>query len=393
MAGCSSYLPPEDFVSGAWSEYRRLYVHPEGYVVDITRDEAPVISEAQGYSMLRAVWEGDEPTFRALHRWTRGNLLRPDGLHSWLWSPGGAVTLPPGGAAEASEGRAGEGVLRGAGEGEDGPGVVDANTATDADQEIAWALILAAHRFDDPGLLDEAEEILRSIRTHARLEVPGGWFPSAGNWANRDRVVNLSYFIPYAYPYFQRLDPEGRWDRVHTVGYDLIGRVLGSPEVSLVPDFMTVSVEGQPEALPSWVDLSEDFSFDAMRLFWRVALDCDLHGTPAACADPLDSRSALPLLGQDGTYSTRYTVAGEPLAEGESPSFFASLLPALDQTDPRGAAWIRDQKLDGWMLHDLLTRPDRYWDQNWVWFGLAVDEGWLQARTPPPETVLPGPTR
>ena len=37
------------------------------------------------------------------------------------------------------------------------------------------------------------------------------WFPTAGNWANNERLVNLSYFLPYAYPEFDKLDPEGQW--------------------------------------------------------------------------------------------------------------------------------------------------------------------------------------
>ena len=35
-------------------------------------------------------------------------------------------------------------------------------------------------------------------------------------------------------------------------------------------------------------------------------------------------------------------------------------------------------------LEALLVAPDRYYDHNWVWFGLALDRGLIEERTPPP---------
>ena len=132
--------------------------------------------------MLRAIWMRDEDAFDRSFRWTEQHLKRPDGLYSWLWTP-------------AAGGK-----------------ILDANTAADADQEIAFALILGSQVFLDPQMLVRARQILLAIRQNEKIEVGPGWFPAAGNWAVSQRIVNLSYFVPYAYPYFARIDPEGRWE-------------------------------------------------------------------------------------------------------------------------------------------------------------------------------------
>jgi endo-1,4-beta-D-glucanase Y len=145
-ASCSDRRDAADvFLEEAWAVYLRTYVHPDGYVLDPRRDSGRVTSEGQGYALLRAVWERDEAAFRRIASWTEAHLQRPDGLHSWLWTP------------------------------EDGGRIVDPNTATDGDMEIAWALLMAANVFGDDALRVRGAEIVRAVRTHAALTLdPGG---------------------------------------------------------------------------------------------------------------------------------------------------------------------------------------------------------------------------
>ena len=99
-----------------------------------------------------------------------------------------------------------------------------------------------------------------------------------------ERIVNLSYFTPYAYPYFARVDPAGGWLNVVTAGYDLLDRSTSGAAVRLPPDFMTVDQSGSIGDLPQTTALSRRFSFDAIRIPWRVELDCRLHARERACA-------------------------------------------------------------------------------------------------------------
>jgi len=365
IAACADRRDPQSaFLEDAWAEYLTLYVHPDGYVLDPDRDAGSVTSEGQGYAMLRAVWERDEPTFRRLAAWTRAHLQRSDGLHSWLWTP------------------------------RDGGRIVDENTATDGDMEIAWALLMAADVFGDPADRAHGARIVRAVRTASGLPVRDKdgttlWFPAAGNWAVDERIANLSYFVPYAHPWFAAVDPGGNWDQVTELGYDILQRWLEVPAHSLPPAFFTLTQNGEPEALPPTTELEVQFSFDAVRLFWRIEADCRLHGDQRGCADPLDVGRTLPLLtGPSGVVSA-YEMDGTPLTEAQSTTFYAALLPAARRTDPAAAARLLEPRLDRGTLTQLLGDRNRYYDHNWVWFGLALDRGLLTARTPPAPAPAP----
>ena len=101
-----------DALSALWSFYKFHYV-ADGRVVSLDEDRITT-SEGQGYALLRAVWSDDPETFEDVWQWTRENLqVRDDHLFAWKW-----------------KGR-----------------VLDAHAATDADTDIALALLLAARRF------------------------------------------------------------------------------------------------------------------------------------------------------------------------------------------------------------------------------------------------------
>ena len=346
ISGCEQrQSDPRRFLRDAWEAYKPLYIAKEGYVLDRTRGDGEAISEGQGYALLRAAWMCDEATFDRVFAWVEANLRRPDGLYGWRWS--------------ARTGR-----------------LIDSNTATDGDQEIAFALILAAHAFARPELEARARELLFAIRTHEAIEVPGGWFPVAGEWAVDERIVNLSYFLPYAYPDFARVDPQGRWDEVTSVGYALLQRLLQSPMV-LPPDFMVVGADGTIAPLPARSELSREFSFDAMRLYFRVALDCALNHRPEACDGPLRVDALVEMLRRDGAIYTRYATSGQPLTTDESLSFYGAVLPLLALQSPSYATHLREGKLSFANLEPILGKPDRYYDLNWLWFGIAAAEGLL----------------
>lgn len=343
------------FLQISWDNYKERYIHASGYVLDRTRGGGEVTSEGQSYALLRAAWLDDRTTFARVFAWTERTLARADGLYSWRWSPRNGSVL-------------------------------DANTATDADQDVALALIVAGTRFGEPAYLDRAARIIRATRTETGIPVAGGWFPSAGNWAVDERIVNLSYFAPYAYPYFARLDPDGRWLEVVEIGYGLLERTTAGGSARLPPDFMTVGPAGEIRELPESSTLSRRFSFDAARIPWRVELDCRLHQRRQAC----EATGGIPFL-VDAMQGSRphivnaYDTDGAPRSQQESPSFYAALLPALARQQPASAAMVRRQQLGDTALMRLARRSDRYYDANWVWFGLALAEGWIPSHTPAPD--------
>ncbi len=349
--------PAETFFDEAWRDYTSHYLHPSGYVLDRTRGGGEVTSEGQAYALLRAAWVGDRPTFERVLRWTERTLARRDGLFAWHWSPAG------------------------------GGRVLDAHAATDADEDIAFALILAGVRFGHRPYLARAARTVKAIRTQTGIRLPVGWLPSAGDWAVGERIVNLSYFAPYAYPYFARLDPEGDWPAAIEAGYGLLARAVSGPGRRLPPDFAAVDRDGALVALPAGSTLPRRFSFDAIRIAWRVEFDCRLHGRESACAGAGGALSLAEMLAGDGRLVTQYEVSGDPRTDDESPTFYASVLPALMRLAPASGGRVRAARLSDGVIRPLLARDDRYYDANWIWFGLALADGWLVPRTPPVQAV------
>ena len=82
-----------------------------------------------------------------------------------------------------------------------------------------------------------------------------------------------------------------------------------------------------------------------------------------------------------GRLFTRYDLAGEPLTDQESLTFYACAVAALQAADP-ALVRVARQQLSRQALMSLLTRPDRYYDLNWVWFGLGLADGFLVDETP-----------
>lgn len=347
-----SQTDSSDLLEAAWASYKQQYIRPPGNSVDPARD-GETISEAQGYAMLRAAWMRDKTTFDLVFRWTDRHLKRPDGLYSWRWTSAG------------------------------GGRVLDSNTASDANQEIAFALIVGSRIFNDPELLVRARQLLAAIRTHERIDLPSGWFPSAGDWAVSRRITNLSYFLPYAYPYFARADPGGRWEGVIDAGYDLLAKVLQPRDARLVPDFIVVTANGDPAALPPDSGVSAHFTSDAMRIYWRVAVDCRWHKRVTACSDPLDASHVTSMIARDGALYTKYRVDGSVLERVESTSFYGAVLPYLLAHAPAAAQALRARHLSAPVVWRLISSPDRYYDLNWVWFGLAAADGYIDRRMPP----------
>lgn len=351
-----SLVPTDAFLVTAWEAYKETFISPEGYVWDRFRDGGEVTSEGQSYALLRAAWLQDEETFERVFAWTEAHLLRDDGMYSWRWHPG------EGGGA----GR-----------------IVDANTATDADQDIALALIIAARAFERPDYRERAGEIVRAVRRGTRLEVGEGWFISAGNWANEQRIMNISYFMPYSYPLFHELDPDGGWLILRETGYDLLHRIVAMSPTGLLPDFNVVEPDGTVRMILGKEGLHSDFSFDAMRTYWRVALDCLLHDNPRACADPARTETMARLIARDDRIKARYDIQdGQALSDVVSVSFSGSLLPAFRLFHPPLAEALLQTELSPHNLEPILRDPDRYYDLNWIWFGLAGDTGLIQRRTP-----------
>jgi endoglucanase len=347
-----------------WRAYKLEYLEPGTWrTMDKQRDFVTT-SEGQSYTMLRAVWMDDKETFDQSWEWTKDNLGRQeDNLFAWLFG-------------ERADGTYGVLVNQGG-----------YNTATDADVDIALALVFAYSRWQDPAYLEEAVQIINDIWRHEVVVIQGRPYLTASNLNTEvDKVLlNPSYFAPYAYRIFAEIDPNHNWLGVVDTSYDVLRRSMSLPldrdrTAYLPPDWVKIDRRtGQLEASPN-SDLSTNYGYDAMRVPWRLALDWQWNEEPRA----KEVLSMFRLFNNEwrtkqALYST-YSHDGEGVMKYESPAMYGgSIGYFMVARNPRVAREVYMQKLQA--LYNPDTQSWRqtlsYYDDNLAWFGIALYHGAL----------------
>lgn len=321
--------------------------------------DGQVTSEAQAYALLRAVWSDDRALFDRTLAWTLDNLLRDGGLPAWLWRDGA---------------------------------VADANTASDADADMALALLMAGRQWDDPALLDAGRQMVQAIWAHDVVTVDGTPYITAGDWAGSDATLalNPSYFAPYAYQIFGEVDPEHNWTGVIDSGYgvlfDASRQTLGAERSAGVPpDWIGLDRQtGQVVPLDLPGVQTTRYGYDAARTYWRVALHRLWNNDGRAWAflqqagflrdevtRPVGDGTA-----QKGFASAVYEHDGTPVEEAPSMVGQAGALAALLALDEPTAHLLYAGQIDGTATRTpnglSWGNPRDLYTQEWGWFATAL---------------------
>jgi endo-1,4-beta-D-glucanase Y len=186
-------------------------------------------SEAMGYGMLIAVYMSDKKTFDSFWAYVQSHMS--NGLMSWQVTSGGT-----------SSG-------------------TQVSSATDADQDMAWALIMADKQWPGGTYLTAAKSILSNIKSQ---EVASSNELKDGNFANAPSTY-IDYAAPDYYKVFASVSGDSSWNSVYTAEYS---KLTGAQNATsgLIPD----QVGGNT------------FGFDACRAPWRVGLDYCWSGSASA---------------------------------------------------------------------------------------------------------------
>lgn len=186
-------------------------------------------SEAMAYGMLIAVYMSDQKTFDAFWQYAQAHMA--NGLMSWQVSSGGAST---GGQA---------------------------NSATDADEDMAWALIMADKQWPGGNYLAAAKSIVGNIKSQ---EVASSNKLKDGNFANAPSTYP-DYAAPDYYKVFASVSGDSTWSAVSTAEYSQLSGAQNQSS-GLIPD----AIGGAT------------FGYDACRAPWRVGLDYCWTASPSA---------------------------------------------------------------------------------------------------------------
>ncbi|MDF1497982.1 MAG: glycosyl hydrolase family 8 [Patescibacteria group bacterium] len=346
---------PKQILEESWQSYKTHFITSENKITDPYNNNSTT-SEGQSYAMLRAVWMDDKETFDNVLGWTNENLkLTNSNLFAWSWI-----------------------------QDDDGKwGIRDEGTATDADQDIALALLFAYKKWDNATYLEQAKKIISDIWDYEVVEIQKKHYLTAGNWTStkKDIVINPSYLAPYAYRIFAEIDPSHNWMELVNTSYDILYNssesLLGyNKSIGLPPNWCAINPDEEIISAEHLGDFSRDYSYDAIRTPWRIALDYQWNKEPRA-KKYLES---LEFLNKEWLekkkISASYSHDGEHWENYESTASYGTNLGYFIITNPETAQEIYEEKILGKYFEDeeksYWNDPKNYYEQNWGWFGTAL---------------------
>jgi cellulose synthase (UDP-forming) len=335
-----TYIRQIDDLSALWSFYKQTYIQ-NGRVVSLDENSITT-SEGQGYAMLRAVWSNDRATFDTVWAWTKQHLqVRDDTLFAWKWK--GTV--------------------------------LDRNSATDADTDIALALILAARRFNHPAFEQESLAIINSIWNQEVIQLGSQAYVTAGNWAREEEypTIHVAYLAPYAYEIFASVDTHHPWTHAMRSSYAVLHWLYDEEGLAVPPELIYLDRRtGKLSVQHPVTRVSSLFSYDAFPIFWRVALDAVWFGRSEG---PLRHKM-LGFFQQEwktrGLFVDRYSLKGLPLSSNEGLPLYATVHALAFQEQPDLARLLSEKKLGPLEASALAGKRLPYYFLNWLWFGQAV---------------------
>jgi len=177
-----------------WESWATRYVQGDGRMLSSSTKPNHSTSEGQSYGMMFALISNDRARFERLWQWTGSNMLGADLAHNlpgWLW-----------------------------GQGEDGAWTLqNANSASDADLWIAYALLEAARLWQRPDYRAQALQLIGNIESKLVVDLPGLGkmvLPGPEGFVQPDHLwrLNASY-LPL--PLLRRLAkevPGGPWQDI-----------------------------------------------------------------------------------------------------------------------------------------------------------------------------------
>ncbi len=244
MVGCAQAAS-----SDGWSSFKSRFMTSDGRIQD-TGNNNVSHTEGQGYAMLMAVWYNDRSSFDSLWRWTQQHLKNPqNGLFYWKYNP--AAANP----------------------------VADKNNASDGDVLIAWALLKAGQKWQNPAYMQASQNIQKAIVDRDVITFSGHtvMLPGSQGFNKTSYVVlNPSYFLFPAWRDFAASSHLRVWTDLIDSGMDLLAKMRFG-DAGLPVDWVALNTDGSVAPATAW---PPRFSYDAIRvplyLYWYDAQSLQL---------------------------------------------------------------------------------------------------------------------
>jgi endo-1,4-beta-D-glucanase Y len=218
--------------SGAPSGTMRV-VDPQSVGCGSGNQTNATVSEGMGYGLLSAVYMGDRTTYDQLLGYVNAHL-DANGLMNWCITSGGAAN--------------------------------GAGSATDADEDIAWSLLMAAAQWSSVDYYTAGKAMINAMYGHS-IAGDGTLSPGDG-WGGT--TIFPDYFSPAYFRVFAQVG-SANWGKVILDrNYTILANVEGSK--GLVPN----------QSDSATYSTSMNYGYDSCRMPWRIAMDYCFNGEQRA---------------------------------------------------------------------------------------------------------------
>lgn len=326
--------------------YLHSFMSKDGRIMDPDKDNITT-SEGQSYMLIRSLVMNDKKTFNLVYTWTRNNLQRKDKLFSWLW------------------GKDKNGEYK----------VLDENSATDADVDIACALLLAHETWGNHKYLNEAIPIIHSIWDNETKRIGNHLvlMPGVAQTYSKKVEVNPSYFSPFAFRFFQKYDDLHDWHLVIDSSYYYLSKITSMTDTGLPPNWFIIEnpqdggSEGQIILENS---TRSDFSYDSIRVFLRLYLDYLESGEKRALPILKKSKFLVDQWKQTKNFYVDYQKNGQLRDKEKFTGSIAVLVPIIALYDKNSAFKIYENEVQpNFSNEEYWKTKDSYYGKNLSWFG------------------------
>lgn len=236
----------------AWEAFKTSFISEDGRVVDSNTDALMTTSEGQAYALFFALVANDRQTFSRLLNWTENNLAEGDlasRLPAWAWGKRGGSDW----------------------------GVLDENSASDADLWMAYALGEAGRLWGDRRYIALSSIVANRILDTETRDVGGlgiVLLPGANGFIEGDNAVRLnpSYVPLQLMRWFAAHSKDSRWAALLDSSRQL---VAGSAPKGYAPDWV-IYESGRGFVFDADDNKLGVGSYDAIRVYlWAGMLNRD----------------------------------------------------------------------------------------------------------------------
>ncbi|ANY73259.1 beta-glucanase [Paenibacillus ihbetae] len=346
----------DEAVKSKWNSWKASFLKPAGtgqYYVKYN-SAGETVSEAHGYGMILTVMMAGadanaQTYFDGLYRYYKAH---PSNQNPYLmaWKQNSSFQ-----------------------------NIEGANSATDGDMDIAYALLLADRQWGSSGsinYLQAAKNIIGAIMSHDVNQ--SQWTLRLGDWATSgsfNTATRPSDFMLNHLKAFRKATGDARWDQVIDKTYSIINSVHGSysPNTGLLPDFVVLQGGSYQPAAAGFLEGANDgnYYYNSARTPWRIATDYLMTGDTRALGQ-LDLMNAFIKSNtsqKPANIKAGYTLGGSPLVSYNSGAFYA----------PFGISAMVSQSHQSWLnvvwTYTANASAEGYYEESIKLFSMLVMSG------------------